>query len=727
MSNHRLEFALDQLTYEHWSSFEKFCSEFLVREFPTLRTTASANGDKGRDGELFQTPGQPRVVFQYSVTQDWKSKIKNTLSTLGENFTDIRRLIYCTSRGIPSSGQDELKTRAWADYEVNLDIRDASFFVERSSDSAPQSTASEELCVAVADPKLQERKLLTTIKTPLGREESKIALLQLTLNQRDRETERSITRTSFESLTRAALIDTNADNTRSLREIQSAVQSFLPHADVTQVNDLVSSALSRLAIKRGPITRRSDTGAYHLSFREHETWKEQAADHLLGQQAVEDDLRAGLFGLSGKLDGDSDLLSKEVATLRLVLENMLTRRGEAFALEVGGRGDGEADVDLVELISSMEVQLVISPLQAATALRRLLAGPSEATKAYLTKVLDAYTLFAFLQQTPDVKKTLARIFSEGEVWLDTSAILPLLGEILIEKPSLRSFTNLLKAAKDSGLRLFITNGVIEEVDAHLRRSVLYTQMRGGWVGRVPFLYKAYISSGRGEADFAEWVEDMKGNEQPQLDIQEYLAYHFGVEKKNLTELAGQADIALRGAVQELWQTAHEKRRSLGAGQLTAGSTVRLIDHDVESVVGVIEYRKGQDAAPLGYTAWWLTLDSTAYKLKGWLRDQLGDDAPHSPVLNPDYLSQILRLGPLRRSLPETDLSELPLATRIGSFDDLSTELLDLARETRERFSDFTELRIRREVRDELNRSRSPGSVQSDYAATLETEILDSLH
>ncbi|UOG23737.1 hypothetical protein MTX80_23345 (plasmid) [Gordonia amicalis] len=96
---------------------------------------------------------------------------------------------------------------------------------------------------------------------------------------------------------------------------------------------------------------------------------------------------------------------------------------------------------------------------------------------------------------------------------------------------------------------------------------------------------------------------------------------------------------------------------------------------------MIELRR--DVRPeLGYEAWWLTLDKTAYKLKRWLSDQLGRGAPDTPALSPDFLSQLLRLGPLRRSLRSEDAQSLPLIVDVTRLESVPSELIEVARTTR---------------------------------------------
>ncbi|MFO5197566.1 hypothetical protein RCL06_24540, partial [Salmonella enterica subsp. enterica serovar Typhimurium] len=64
----------------------------------------------------------------------------------------------------------------------------------------------------------------------------------------------------------------------------------------------------------------------------------------------------------------------------------------------------------------------------------------------------------------------------------------------------------------------------------------------------------------------------------------------------------------------------------------------------------MQLRKQAAMSPLGYRAWWLTLDKIAFGLQQSLKDRIGEGAPPSPALSPDFLTELLRLGPLRAAI-----------------------------------------------------------------------------
>jgi hypothetical protein len=724
MTSPRLEFALDNLSSSDWRAFEKFASQFLVSEFPTLRTTASASGDKGRDGEVFRLDDVPRTVFQYSVTADWTAKIKDTVSKIRANFPSVSRLIYCTNQEI-GARVDQLREEYWKEFKLQIDLRDRNWFVEREGESPARGVASDELCKLIVDPILQKKNLVNHITTPISHAESKVALLQLVLNDRDRRSDQSITKTSFETLVQAAVIGTSSESTLTKNEICETVAQMLPSADSRQVRRLASSALERLSRKNGPIKHLRKEKRFHLSYESGTEWQAGAAEFLLEQEELDRDLAAALYGVDGALDDDTAALMGEAKKLRTGLERLLLQRGETFASSV--IEERVADVstrEIAERLAALELAMRVTSEQAANAILTVLGSPSDRTRRYLERVLNAYTLMAFLQQTPDVQKVLSRMFDGAEIWLDTSAVLPLIGELALDEDEPRPFTALLRAARESGLHLYVTRGVIDEIDHHLDNCLKYLALGSDWRGRVPYVFSAFIYSGQPDAEFSEWIADFKGSHRPELDIEESLTSMFGIERRDLKEFSDAADVALRGAVQNHWFEAHSKRRK--ERTVALGVIDKLVAHDVENVVGVIEHRRRSKASPLGYSAWWLTLDSTAFKLQSWLKDQLGSDAPHSPVISPDYFSQMLRFGPLRRDAATQNVSTLPVSVEIRRFENAPKELLKIAREARDRYSEYGERRIRREVRDALDRVRTATVSSSSTLSAVDDELVDEV-
>lgn len=171
-------------------------------------------------------------------------------------------------------------------------------------------------------------------------------------------------------------------------------------------------------------------------------------------------------------------LAPYVSVVRLVVDRFLLAQGEAFAAAVHR---GAFDVaEMPDLVSDTRKELAEAqvdpgahgrvPDVLASAAELILGEPSVEMQRYLRTFADSYTLFAFLRETPDVQSAIVKMFSSGEVWLDTTVVLPLFAEELLDAARDRQYTAMLGAARESGLQLFVTEGVLEEIESHMARS-----------------------------------------------------------------------------------------------------------------------------------------------------------------------------------------------------------------------------------------------------------------
>ena len=712
----RLALALERLGPGDWLVFERFAAEFLAVEYPSLRTTAASAGDRGRDGELHRVGEDPVVAVQYSVTTDWKGKIAATVDRLAETMPSVTELIYATNQRIGSAA-DDLVRSIRRSKQVFVDVRDRSWFIERELTSPQREAASLELSRMMVDPLLVERRIRRYSPT-LSDDEARIALLHLVLGAHDEASDKGLTKTCFESLVLSALYDTTPESRLTHEAITTRVTRLLPAGFEEQIAQQVQGAIQRLSTRNGRVKQYGKTDEYFLADEERRTVKQRAAEYLLLQNELEDRLISTIkISLPG-LHLNEGTGAQVGTDLRTALESVLLKRGEAFA-KAAKTGeiqpvDAEEVVVVVRELSRSSGNL-LTDTQVAAAIIEILERPSPKIRLYLHRLADAYTMFAFLRQAPDVQKVVVSMFTGGDLWLDTSAILPLLAETLLDDPHERYHAALIKAAKDAGLRLFVTDGVVEEVERHINRCVAFSRTGAqNWRGGVPFLATAYTLSGRARRGFMNWAELFRGPVSPEEDIRQYLYEMYGVERRNLLLEADAAPPELRIVVQEIWHEAHERRRlSPGAEELDTPTRTRLVAHDVENTVGIIQLRKQISINPLGYRSWWLTLDKIALALHRELTSRLGPNAPASPAISPDFMSQYLRIGPLRTAIERELWTSLPIVTDISRYALFPKDLITRADELREAHEGLDESIIRRRVRDELNKAklqRGPASM-----------------
>ena len=712
MSTKRLSLALERLEASDWARFEKFASEFLTADFPSLRTVAAPQGDEGRDAELFSLGNDPSVVLQYSVTKYWELKIRATAEKINKNLKASQVLVYVTNQEIGANG-DDIKRELKKKYKLYLDIRDKGYFVDRARANTVTDRAAEALARDIVDPFLAEKGVIESKGAALSTAESRAAFVFLALQWEDDNRDKGLTRVAFEALVRSALRNTSAESRLGRAELLKAVHAMVPGADPAELNRHCEQAIHRLTRKQ--IRHYAQADEFCLTHEETVAIREKLASLELQDaafvRAIGEEVRAQLE-VRGKVA--SIVAEPVVARVRRVLERFFLDRGELFAsaLQAGQkRVLGSQDIRTLTINdvsrSPIEVKAdapIVTEVVIA-AVEALIIGSREETQAYLRWLSDSYTLFAFLRVAPDVQSAVKKMFSHGELWLDTSMLLPLFGEEMQEEQD-RRFTRMIAAARTAGLKFRVTTGVIEEAERHMNRSYACAMSNAGqWRGSQPFLFQFYILQGGARASIGSWLERFRGKDRPMDDVAQYLLEEFGIERQDLTSEVETAATDFRISVKEIWIQIHEKRREMRKLELDPMMVHRLAEHDTENYVGVVQHRKVEQPNALGFSCWWVTMDHMAFSLTEKLKDRLQDAVPASPVMSPDFLASYLSIGPMRAALGKDVEAQFPVSIDAGLIQYLTPELITLADKVREESKTDPEYLIRRKVRDSIDAAR----------------------
>ena len=245
VSGQRFELALGQLRPSDWERFERVASAFLASEWSDIRTMAAPEGDGGRDSELFSPNGVANVVIQYSVQVDWAAKIRQTRTRLKASFPTASILVFLSNQKIGARA-DAIKKTLSAD-GLYLDVRDRSWFVDRTNLDKNRSAAAAELARAVVDPLLESQGLLKQSAAALTGQDAKTALVFLELQWRNESAAKGLTKSAFEALVRGALHGTDSTNRMTRQAVQKRVAQFLPKHPLPQMLPFIDAALKRLS------------------------------------------------------------------------------------------------------------------------------------------------------------------------------------------------------------------------------------------------------------------------------------------------------------------------------------------------------------------------------------------------------------------------------------------------------------------------------------------------
>lgn len=712
----RFKLALTSIDGAQWRLFERLATVFLADEYPSLRPMAAASGDGGMDAMLFQPTDDLEVALQFSVRQDWDNKITQTCERLHNTAPKTRVLVFATNQQVgPKVSQ--LRRTIRSKFEIFVDVRDAEWFLTRRTASAAVEAEAESFCQLIADPLLSGATAIERQAHALDDLEAKAAFVYLGLQWEDDVREKGLTKLCFDAIVRAVLRDTTPENRMRRNDIKQHVAQLLPAHDPGVRDTQVDGALKRLA--KIYIRHYQKLDEFCLTWAERVRLAERLAEMDVLDSALRAELENMLLRVAQEegIDLPVEILNSTVERSRSVLERILLDRGEAFAETV--THDREVALRFEDVEATVYKDLTVNPTKGveprivAATLSSLLADPPEGIRKYLRSLADTYTLFAFMRETPDVQSAVVKIFADGDIWLDTSVVLPVLAEDLLD-PSARSHSAMLSAVRESGSRLYVTEGVIEEITYHIKRSRGYFHAQveqRDLYGDPPFLLSCYRLSGRNPNDFLRWLETFSGDARPEDDVIDYLEEMFGIEVFDLADLADQADSTLRAQVAEVWQESRDDRdrrlAALGIPPTDQATRTRLVTHDVENYVGVIVRRqiRGERRSAFGYKSWWLTLDGTAFRVHKELIGRLKDKPPASPAISPDFMLNYLAVGPVRARLSRRTEETLPLMLNMSILDAVPKDLLDLADTLRKELVGLPPRVVRRKIRDTLDEAR----------------------
>ena len=717
ISAERFQLALDRLDPTQWRLFERLATVMMSAEFPSIRPVAAMSGDGGIDAMLFCLEDDPSVLLQFSVRKDFATKVDETCKRLRTTHPKALVLIYVTNQEIGPRAVD-LRAKARREFGLHLDPRDRDYLVSTRNANPATIDEAEALAQAVVDPLLGRSGVAITEQAQaLDDLEAKAAFVYLGLQWADDTREKGLTKLCFDAIVRSVLRDTTNDDRKSRHEVHRLVAQLLPGQHGNTLETQVDGALNRM--NKRFVRHWQKIDEYCLTWAErvrlNERLEELGVMDISLRSRLRDAIRASANELGEHLD--DYLIASHVEFSRTVIERVLLNRGEAFATAVAhdrGADVRSTDVEAVidNVVAHERFKLQLPPHVIAGTLQSILINPPEDVKRYLRSLADTYTLFAFMRETPDVQSAVVKMFSEGDIWLDSSVILPLFAEELL-LPESRSHTELIRATKESGIGLHITEGVLEELVTHIRRSVGYNRARSrpeGAQGSPPFLLSAYEFAGNSSDGFERWVENFYGSD-PDVDVMEYLEDVHGIRLDPLIEYLNEAPMELRAHVAEVWYDARDykdvKAAALGLPALDPTIREKLVSHDVENYVGVLMRRekRNEKRSAFGFKSWWLTLDRNAYRVNARLADRMTERPPASPAISPDFMLNYLAIGPARTRLSRKSEESLPLMVNMSVLDAVPPDLVALATELRKELSDRDPRVVRRKIRETLEDAR----------------------
>jgi len=703
--------ALDQIKPTDGALWEMFANCFLASEFSQLRPVGGVH-DAGRDAYLYEPDGEPGVYIQHSIQETFETKIRATVAVLRKNGFDPKQLIYCSSRDIIKKSED-LK-RELRKMGVALDIRDRNYFITFRNQSSGRVAASEDLAKKLVDPLLAGSAVTASIPHALteGEEKSAIAYFQISIP--DRASDKSIAKLCYETLVRYALRQATPENPIPLQKIIEAIKLLVPSENANHLEDKVKGTITRLKSKDIVKHQKHPAGVdgYTLSnderiiLQKHLQRLMSEVSHLVAE--IVDIVNRVAEANEIDYPYNAELVAKDVLMLcDFFLLDMGRSAAKAFeskeffnpatttlsdyATHLTKSGVTLCSLEALGLASFLD----IVPQTAEAVLKK----PSEAAEQYLSRVADSYYLLFALRQSPEVLKAVGKVVGTSKILLDASALVPCMAEILLPDDE-RRITGLFKSAINSGVKLYVSQEAIDELNAVIRKArAIYSAdiSRGFHFGNSGLVDAYNADPTRWSAGFLNFLNQFAGENSPDEDLKLFLKYHLSIEFVSFVNERAAIDKSL---VEDIAAQLKPTRR---AKEMDDAATDRLVRNDVTCLLLIEQLRRTQDALDsYGFSWCWLTSDRAAYAL---------DRSHRSPkacvCMSPDFLLRYLSIQPLGASSDAKAARHLPIAVDVAAVGLIPAEIkaaVEAALADADKLPKYMRLR---KIRDFSNQARSP--------------------
>lgn len=716
ISSERIKLALEEITFEKGFLFEQFANKFLASEFPNLRPIGGMH-DEGRDAYLYQSGSQEDVFVQISVTPGWKRKITDTITALKKNGHQVREIIYSTNQDL-SKEVSEIKSY-FRKLGVSIDVRDINYFVTFSNASAESIGICEELAKKIVDPLFSDKGIIDSNITPsLTDQDQKLAVTFFELSLATTQDGKNLTRLSLESLVTFVLRDSSPENLVPRQEILKKVKSLCPTANNEQLSAQINGILDRF-VSRDIIKHHEKVDSFTLSHSRREELKSNLQKLLVEQHDLQKGIQDIIEKTGKDLEIDFDLPIAELGEdVFLIIDQLIMQRGKVASLALLGKYSFHSNKQpIVEMVAS-ELRKNKRKFKASKSLSsenildilpesvlNVLRSPNKNIQKRIKDSADAYCLLFSLKETNDIQDALNKIFSGCKVLVDTNIIIPCMAEKLYPK-ELQHYTNVLRAAKKIGVKFFVGDDVINELQTHLDRneSTYFhhgeRQQTTMGASRAKNLHSTLISSyfdsmnkGYFSGTFTDFLKQFRGQRNPNLDLIEYLKEDLGIDFENLSKDFDEISHADQGTLISEWTEAKPKKQWMDAGSFDI-----LVYHDARAFL-LIKHLRAREAGggSFGEKIWWLTLDGIAFRFD----KQKNRHA--SICMSPEFFSRYISILP-KKEMQENQQVIFPIFVEASKLGFIPAELRPQAEEIYSSMQGQKEYLIRRRLRDFVNQA-----------------------
>lgn len=643
--------------------FERFVHDFYSTLVGASFVPLGGMRDGGADGfdsdAVYEEVGAPTAFYQVSVQEDYRAKIRRTVTRLREVGREPKTLVYVTSRSVSLPDAEERTLSR--ELDVGIQIRDAKYITAHVNDSAGTVAAFNHHLRHLTD--FLQSIGASSIITASAHVRSPAVYVFLEQELARRRGDASLLDAVTDSLILWALEGTDPDARMmmSREDVLDKISREIP-AVRQVVKGRVGGRLEWLSDKQYPGGRQV---RWHKRMNQfclpYETRQRIEAENR-ADEAMRLDVLTSFYGrireaTARHLEEPAARAAAEM-TLRS-LQMAFEREGLAFAsfLETKDNSEYATMTDAIAAalaernIAGREKYLLGDAVFATV--RCVLYDSVEVERAYLAKLSRTYTLLFTLNSEPRLIEFFQQLAGTLHLYVGADLLVRALSERYLAAEDQLTRNTLLMASR-LGARLVLTEPVLEEVLGNLRgadsefrhwfepveyhvdylmarntpkimvRAYFYARLDPRPDLRKPGSWPAFVSQ------FLPYADLHKAS--ASRDLRRYLLATFGMKFESVDELLAVVD---RGAVQELADDLVESKPN---EQLAFNDALLAL-----AVYGRRQRRREESSVTeFGYETWWLTTEARILQhTKRLVREHRG--APY--IMRADFLLNFMTLAP----------------------------------------------------------------------------------
>jgi hypothetical protein len=633
--------------------FEGFAQSFLSAVFNYEYTPVGGTKDKGIDGlsHVFHRSGFNKQIFQISTEKDCIGKINRTIEVLRKNEIKFDLLTYVTNREIKN--KDSIVDLVLDQKNTNIRIFDLSWFTA----NANASEGTKNAYFTYIKRNLHEYNTPGKSFIVSGIETDSRIFVFLRQQLESKGNDFKIDDLLADSLILFALEGTDPDENKfkSKEEIKQQIKEYVKF-DPKLLDDTINRRLNSLSSKPRKINFH-DTLGYCLPYDTRvEIQQRNLSDIELQRifyEQTESVIRKYLKDGEGSVKNLAHLIDE-------IIQKIFYQQGLEFSnFVLHGDSKKSVDKDLQQTINiavdeskviEKNKEIVKTCLQVA--IRSIVYSGTYEQRRYLKSLSNTYMMMFLLQWNPQVALYFESMAANLKIYVCTSIIVPALSEYYLDDENKRHW-NLLKASNNVGIKLYISDPIIDELISHLKMIknkydtlfsyaediYLTSELNTLFIDEV--LIRAYFhAKARGRvnsfSDFLNNFCDPSVNNVKE-ELLDYLYSQFGIEYKSDSSLkvSINSDDQTKLVTKLEKQGKHAVKAKTDAKIILTIYKLREINNEISST-GIF-----------GYKTWWLSKDTSTYKA---VHSVLKNKYTISCYMRPDFLYNHIALAPKKTEI-----------------------------------------------------------------------------